>query len=59
MGTSGLVGQIQTIAVMGSEGIPAILITQVILPAIISLFVVKFLRIRNLIKSGDMLIEKI
>ncbi|ELC8441456.1 PTS sugar transporter subunit IIC [Clostridium perfringens] len=59
MGTSGLVGQIQTIAVMGQEAIPLILISQIILPALISLIVARFLRKNNLIKDGDMLLEKI
>lgn len=59
MGTSGLVGQIQTIAVMGQEAIPLILISQIVLPALTSLIVAKFLRKNNLIKDGDMLLEKI
>ncbi|MDZ4992691.1 PTS sugar transporter subunit IIC [Clostridium perfringens] len=59
MGTSGLVGQIQTIAVMGQEAIPLILISQIVLPALISLIVAKFLRKNDLIKDGDMLLEKI
>lgn len=59
MGTSGLVGQIQTIAIMGQQAIPLILISQIILPALISLIVAKFLRKNNLIKDGDMLLEKI
>ncbi|HHD2752607.1 TPA: PTS transporter subunit IIC [Clostridium perfringens] len=59
MGTSGLVGQIQTIAVMGQQAILLILISQIVLPALISLIVAKFLRKNNLIKDGDMLLEKI
>ncbi|MDZ5252493.1 PTS sugar transporter subunit IIC [Clostridium sp. LIBA-8841] len=59
MGTSGLVGQIQTVAIMGKGAIPLILISQIILPALISLIIVKFLRKKNLIKDGDMLLEKI
>ena len=59
MGTSGLVGQIQTIAVMGQQAILLILISQIALPALISLIVAKFLRKNNLIKDGDMLLEKI
>lgn len=59
MGTSGLVGQIQTIVVMGQQAIPLILISQIILPALISIIVAKFLRKNNLIKDGDMLLEKI
>ena len=59
MGTSGLVGQIQTIAVMGQQAIILILISQIALPALISLIVAKFLRKNNLIKDGDMLLEKI
>lgn len=43
MGTSGLVGQIQTIAVMGGEGIVGILICHSILPAFISDVISRFM----------------
>lgn len=59
MGTSGLVGQIQTLAVMGQDSIILIIFSQIILPAIISLIIAKFLKKNNFIKDGDMLLEKI
>lgn len=59
MGTSGLVGQIQTFVVMGKESLISIILTQLILPAIVSYSVFIFLKKRSFIKDGDMLIEKI
>lgn len=59
MGTSGLVGQIQTFVVMGKEAIIPIALTQFILPAVISYLVFVMLKKRNFIKHGDMLLEKI
>lgn len=54
MGTSGLVGQIQTLYVMGSGALWTILLVQVAVPAVVSLIVWKFLRKKRLIKDGDM-----
>jgi len=54
MGTSGLVGQIQTLYVMGSGALWMIILVQVVIPAVISLVVWKFLRKKRLIKDGDM-----
>ena len=54
MGTSGLVGQIQTLAVMGTTAIPGIIVLHFLLPAIISLGVAKFLTHNGKIRPGDM-----
>ncbi|MGD1816989.1 MAG: PTS transporter subunit IIC [Pleomorphochaeta sp.] len=54
MGTSGLVGQFNTIAVMGTSAIPQILLLHFALPAVISLLIAKFMRVKGWIKDGDM-----
>lgn len=54
MGTSGLVGQIQTIAVMGDQALIKIVIGHFLLPAFISYFVYHMLAQRGVIKQGDM-----
>lgn len=54
MGTSGLVGQISTLAVMGSSSIPSMLLLHFFLPALLSYVFAQFLRRRNKIKVGDM-----
>ena len=56
MGTSGLVGQFAVIDTMGpsAEVLIQIGLMHFILPAIISLLVAKWMRRRNLIKSGDL-----
>ncbi|MCL2057488.1 MAG: PTS sugar transporter subunit IIC [Oscillospiraceae bacterium] len=54
MGTSGLVGQFETISVMGSDILPAILILHVAIPAVISLAGGEFMRKMNWIKPGDL-----
>jgi len=54
MGTSGLVGQIQTLYVMGSGALWIILLVQVAIPAVVSLVVWRFLRKKRFIKDGDM-----
>ncbi len=54
MGTSGLVGQISTLKVMGSDYIYAVVIMHFLLPALISaVFYVIMLKL-NLIKSSDL-----
>ena len=58
MGTSGLVGQIQTLYVMGSSALWIIILVQVVFPILISLAVWKFLRRKNWIKNGDMVLPK-
>ena len=54
MGTSGLIGQIQTIDVMGASAIWMIILVQIIIPILISWIIWKFLRRKNWIKNGDM-----
>ncbi len=56
MGTSGLVGQLNAIAVMGLSCWWKLLIVQFILPAVLSLLISEFLRKKNWIKTGDMLL---
>lgn len=57
MGTSGLVGQIQTLVVMGQESIVAIVILHFVLPAILSLVISEYMRKKGHIKYGDMKLE--
>lgn len=57
MGTSGLVGQFNALAVMGTQAWPQILLMHFLLPAILSLFIGSFMRRKGWIKNGDMLIE--
>lgn len=54
MGTSGLVGQLETYAVMGESSIIKMLILHLTIPAVISLVITEILRKKNLIKFGDM-----
>lgn len=56
MGTSGLVGQFNAIAVMGVESWPQVLLMHFILPAAITLLFSVFMRKRGWIKDGDMLL---
>lgn len=57
MGTSGLVGQFNAIAVMGPGCIWQIILVHFILPALISLMISEFMRKKGWIKDGDMLLE--
>ncbi len=54
MGTSGLVGQFNTVAVMGPSSIFKIILLHFILPAVLSLIIANFMRKKNWIKDGDM-----
>ncbi len=54
MGTSGLVGQFNTIAVMGPEAWWKILLLHALLPAILAFSISEFMRKRGWIKSGDL-----
>ena len=54
MGTSGLVGQFNTVAVMGTKSIPIIILLHFILPAIIALLISTIMRKKGWIKEGDM-----
>lgn len=56
MGTSGLVGQFNAVAVMGVQSIPAIMLLHFILPAVISLAISEFMRKKGWIRQGDMLL---
>ena len=54
MGTSGLVGQFNTIAVMGPQAWWKILILHFLLPGVLSLFFSEIMRKKQWIKMGDM-----
>lgn len=56
MGTSGLVGQINTIAVMGVESWWKIALLHFLLPAILSLVISQAMRKKGWIKEGDYLL---
>lgn len=58
MGTSGLVGQVSTLAVMGAKAWPGIVILHFLLPAALALLISEFLRKRGLICRGDMKLDK-
>lgn len=59
MGSSGLVGQIQTVAEMGPSSIYKIIILHFVLPAIISYIIAEIMRKKGLIKEKDMLLKDI
>ncbi|MEJ8554665.1 PTS transporter subunit IIC [Tepidibacter sp. Z1-5] len=54
MGTSGLVGQISTIAVMGKSAMLSIIILHFVLPAVITLIISEFMRNKGYIRDEDM-----
>lgn len=56
MGTSGLVGQFNAVAVMGPECLWQIAIVHFILPALLSLLISECMRKKGWIKEGDMLL---
>lgn len=56
MGTSGLVGQFNAVAVMGIQAWPQILFVHFLLPAAFSLIISEFMRKKGWIKDGDMLL---
>lgn len=56
MGTSGLVGPIQTIAVMGSEGCLGVILCHFILPALISWIVSRLMVSKGYIQHADMIL---
>ena len=58
MGTSGLVGQIQTLYVMGTDALWMIVLAQIVLPIAISLFVYKGLLRLGWIRHGDMVLPR-
>lgn len=57
MGTSGLVGQIGTIAAMGTKVWPQILLLHFILPAVLTYLCAMLLRRMGWIKDGDMKLD--
>ncbi len=54
MGTSGLVGQFGTLAVMGSKAWTGIILLHFVLPALLTLFFSEYMRKKGLIKAGDL-----
>ena len=54
MGTSGLVGQFNAVAVMGAGCIPQVILLHFILPAVLSLVFSELMRKKGWIKDGDM-----
>jgi len=58
MGTSGLVGQIQTIAEMGTNAIWMIVLVQIAIPGIIALLIGQFLYKKGFIRKGDMILPR-
>ncbi len=58
MGTSGLVGQVSTLDVMGPSAWPGILLLHFLLPAVLSLLFSEILRRTGHIRPGDMKLEK-
>ncbi|MCL2852105.1 MAG: PTS sugar transporter subunit IIC [Defluviitaleaceae bacterium] len=54
MGTSGLVGQFTTYAVMGEASLIPMALLHFVIPAVVSLAVTEFMRTRNWIRLGDM-----
>lgn len=57
MGTSGLVGQIATVTVMGYSSIPNIILMHFALPALLSFAISELMRKKGYIKTGDMKLE--
>ncbi|MGD1832466.1 MAG: PTS transporter subunit IIC [Sphaerochaetaceae bacterium] len=57
MGTSGLVGQINTLAVMGNESWWKILLLHFLFPGVLSLIFSTVMRKRGWIRNGDYLLE--
>ena len=57
MGSSGLVGQLQTLVVMGSSGLVGVLLLHFILPAVISFVCTQCLRQKEIIKVGDLTLQ--
>lgn len=56
MGSSGFVGQIQTIVVMGTSAIPYIIIVHFLIPAMVSFIIGKWLMNKGYIRHNDMLL---
>ena len=58
MGTSGLVGQIGTFAVMGESAWPGVILLHFVLPALLTWFFARILEGRGLIRPGDMTLDR-
>jgi hypothetical protein len=58
MGTSGLVGQVSTLEVMGAGAWPGIILLHFLLPAALSLLFSEIFRKTGHIRFGDMKLEK-
>jgi len=58
MGTSGLVGQVSTLEVMGAEAWPGIILLHFLLPAVLSFLFSEILRKAGHIRFGDMKLER-
>jgi len=54
MGSSGLVGQFSTFAVMGAGSIPLMLVLHLAIPAVLSFLISELMRKKGLIKAGDL-----
>lgn len=54
MGTSGLVGQLSTYSVIGNSYIIPMILLHFLLPAILNYIMYKFMKAKNLIKTGDL-----
>ncbi|MDR1581379.1 MAG: PTS sugar transporter subunit IIC [Synergistaceae bacterium] len=57
MGTSGLVGQVGTFAVMGQAAWPGVILLHFVLPAVISYIFAEAFRKKNLIGASDMTLK--
>ena len=57
MGTSGLVGQIATLEVMGSAALPGIVLLQFLLPALGTLALTELMRRPKIIRDGDLKLD--
>ena len=58
MGTSGLVGQFATFEVMGTSAIFPMILLHFLLPAILTLLISEYMRKKEYIKTGDMLLSE-
>ena len=58
MGTSGLVGQIGTFAVMGESAWPGVILLHFVLPALLTWFFARILEGRGLVRPGDMTLDR-
>jgi uncharacterized membrane protein len=57
MGTSGLVGQVGTFAVMGNAAWPGVIALHFLAPAVLSYIFAKILRNKGFVKPSDMALK--